>query len=38
VDLKGKARGLGTKAREDVREFRRDFKEELRRKNDDEAE
>ncbi|KAL6890816.1 hypothetical protein GGI43DRAFT_414864 [Trichoderma evansii] len=38
VDLKDKARGLGTKARQDVREFRRDFKEELRRKNDDEAE
>ncbi|PON23708.1 hypothetical protein TGAM01_v207355 [Trichoderma gamsii] len=38
VDLKGKARGLGTKAREDVREFRRDFKEELRRKNDEEIE
>ncbi|EHK48745.1 hypothetical protein TRIATDRAFT_145580 [Trichoderma atroviride IMI 206040] len=37
VDLKGKARGLGTKAREDVRGFRRDFKEELRR-NGDEAE
>lgn len=37
VDLKGKARGLGTKAREDVREFRRDFKEELRRKKDGEA-
>ncbi|KAK1238006.1 hypothetical protein MKX08_002585 [Trichoderma sp. CBMAI-0020] len=36
VDLKDKARGLGTKAREDVREFRRDFKEELRRKNDEE--
>ncbi|PTB38239.1 hypothetical protein M441DRAFT_60499 [Trichoderma asperellum CBS 433.97] len=38
VDLKDKARGIGTKARQDVREFRRDFKEELRRKNDDEAE
>ncbi|UKZ68421.1 uncharacterized protein TrAtP1_009457 [Trichoderma atroviride] len=37
VDLKGKARGLSTKAREDVRGFRRDFKEELRR-NGDEAE
>ncbi|KAL7895031.1 hypothetical protein HDV63DRAFT_136049 [Trichoderma sp. SZMC 28014] len=38
VGLKDKARGLGSKAREDVREFRRDFKEELRRKNDSEAE
>lgn len=38
VDLKDKARGLGTKARQDVREFRKDFKEELRRTNDDEAE
>ncbi|KAL7918286.1 hypothetical protein ACQKWADRAFT_316631 [Trichoderma austrokoningii] len=37
VGLKDKARGLGTKARQDVREFRRDFKEELRRKADDEA-
>ncbi|KAM0458588.1 hypothetical protein ACHAPV_005980 [Trichoderma viride] len=35
VDLKDKARGLGTKARGDVREFRKDFKEELRRKNDE---
>lgn len=38
VDLKDKARGLGTKARQDVREFRKDFKEEIRRKHDDEAE
>ncbi|TFB06228.1 hypothetical protein CCMA1212_001504 [Trichoderma ghanense] len=35
VDLKGKAREAGTKARQEAREFRRDFKEELRRKSEE---
>ncbi|KAK1241797.1 hypothetical protein MKX07_007620 [Trichoderma sp. CBMAI-0711] len=33
--LKGKAREAGTKARQEAREFRRDFKEELRRKSEE---
>ncbi|KAM0264976.1 hypothetical protein ACHAQJ_000492 [Trichoderma viride] len=37
VDLKDKARVMGTKARQDVREFRRDFKEELRRTNEEQT-
>ncbi|KAL7946840.1 hypothetical protein V8C42DRAFT_318907 [Trichoderma barbatum] len=37
VDLKDKAREAGTKARHDAREFRRDFKEELRRKSEEQT-
>ncbi|PNP56796.1 hypothetical protein THARTR1_03492 [Trichoderma harzianum] len=37
VDLKGKAREAGTKVRHDAREFRRDFREELRRKSEDQT-
>ncbi|KAL6802593.1 hypothetical protein GGI42DRAFT_342830 [Trichoderma sp. SZMC 28013] len=37
VDLKGKAREAGTKVRHDAREFRRDFKEELRRKSEEQT-
>ncbi|KAL7808618.1 hypothetical protein V8C26DRAFT_413163 [Trichoderma gracile] len=35
--LKGKAREAGTKARQEAREFRRDFKEELRRKSEEQT-
>ncbi|KAL6786719.1 hypothetical protein J3E68DRAFT_441175 [Trichoderma sp. SZMC 28012] len=37
VDLKDKARDAGTKVRHDAREFRRDFKEELRRKSEEQT-
>ncbi|EHK19942.1 uncharacterized protein TRIVIDRAFT_224596 [Trichoderma virens Gv29-8] len=37
VDLKDKAREAGTKVRHDAREFRRDFKEELRRKSEEQT-
>ncbi|KAL5083994.1 hypothetical protein Trisim1_000727 [Trichoderma cf. simile WF8] len=37
VDLKDKARDAGTKVRQDAREFRRDFKEELRRKSEEQT-
>lgn len=38
VDLKDKAREVGTKARQEAREFRRDFKEELHRKDEQQME
>ncbi|OPB41129.1 hypothetical protein A0O28_0108260 [Trichoderma guizhouense] len=37
VDLKDKARDASTKVRHDAREFRRDFKEELRRKSEEQT-
>ncbi|UKZ79112.1 hypothetical protein TrVFT333_006862 [Trichoderma virens FT-333] len=37
ADLKDKAREAGTKVRHDAREFRRDFKEELRRKSEEQT-
>lgn len=37
VDLKDKTREVGTKARKEAREFRRDFKEELHRKSEEQT-
>ncbi|KAK0761743.1 hypothetical protein N5P37_004542 [Trichoderma harzianum] len=37
VDLKDKARDAGTKVRHDAREFRRDFREELHRKSEEQT-